>query len=43
MVACTFPGAGGDVGLHLRPVDESLGSDAEVVGDAVGQVSELQP
>lgn len=41
--APTFSRASGDVGLHLRPVDEGLGPDAEVVGDAVRQVSELQP
>lgn len=39
----TFSRPGGDIGLHLGPVDEGLGPNAEVVGDAIGQVSELQP
>lgn len=39
----TFSRSSGDVGLHLRPVDKRLGPDTEVIGDAVGQVSELQP
>ena len=39
----TFPGACGDVGLHLGAVGEGPGPDAEVVGDAVGQVLDLHP
>lgn len=39
----TFSWTGGDVGLHLGPVDEGLGPNAEVVSDTVRQVFELQP
>lgn len=42
-MAATFSWAGGDIGLHLGPVDEGLGPDAEVIRGTVGQVSELQP
>lgn len=43
VAALTFSWTSGDVGLHLGPVDEGPGPDAEVVGDAVSQVPELQP
>lgn len=39
----TFSRPRGDVGLHLGPVRERFGPDAEVVGDAVGQVLDLHP
>ena len=39
----TFSRPGGDVGLHLGAVSERFSSDAEVVGDAVGQVLDLHP
>lgn len=42
-MAATFSRPRGDVGLHLGPVHEGFGPDAEVVGDAIGQISELQP
>lgn len=42
-MANTFAWASGDVGFHLRPIDEGLGPDAEVVGNAISQVSEFQP
>lgn len=39
----TFSRPRGDVGLHLGPVRERFGPDAEVVGDAVSQVLDLHP
>lgn len=39
----TFSGARGDIGFHLRPVGEGLGSDAKAIGHALGQVPDLQP
>lgn len=42
-VTTTFAWPSGDVGLHLWPIDKRLGPDAEVVCDAVSQVSEFQP
>lgn len=43
ITATTFPWSRGDICFHLRPVDEGLGPDAEVVRDAICQVSDLQP
>ena len=39
----TFSRPSGDVGLHLGPVSERFGPDAEVVGDAVGQILDFHP
>lgn len=39
----TFSRPSGDVGLHLRPVSQCFGPDAEVIGDAISQVFDLHP
>lgn len=39
----TFSWSCGDVGLHLWPVGQGFGTDAEVVGHPVGQVFDFHP
>lgn len=39
----TFPRPRGDVRFHFGPVRERFGPNAEVIGDAIGEVFDLHP